>query len=187
MESKKDIRNRILEERRHLSKDEWERKSLLIQKQLLSHPLYKNVKEVYCYMDVRGEVGTSAFIQKALEDGKKVAIPKVEGEEMEFYYIHSLSDVTKGAYGILEPDTKEKVSMEPALLLMPGAAFDPSGGRIGYGGGYYDRYCCRHPKHMKMALAFDFQVVPKLPLDEFDIKAQWVLTERKIYHAEVTE
>lgn len=186
MESKKDIRNRILAERKRLSKEEWERKSQLIQQKVRSHPLYKEAKELYCYMDVRGEVGTGQLIQKALEDGKKVAIPKVEGEEMEFYYIHSLSDVRKGAYGILEPDTKEMVSKEPALLLMPGAVFDPSGGRIGYGGGYYDRYCRKHPKHKKMALAFDFQVVEKLPLEEFDIKAQWVLTERKIYHAEVT-
>ena len=95
---------------------------------------------------------------------------------MKFLYITDFDRVAKGYAGIPEPVEDGPVAEDPgALVLMPGLAFDPEGHRIGYGGGFYDRFLAREPGHPTLALCYDFQMLPRLETEEFDIPVDWVI------------
>ena len=116
------------------------------------------------------------LLEKALADGKRVAVPKVYGDEMRFLYITDLSQVEKGYAGIPEPVADEPVAEDKtALVLMPGLAFDPQGHRIGYGGGFYDKFLAAEPDHPTVALCYAFQMLPELKTDDYDIPVDLVL------------
>ena len=137
---------------------------------------YKNAKTIYGYLPYNQEVRTVPMLERALRDGKKVAVPKVYGDEMKFIYMTDLSAVAEGYAGIPEPIADDPIADDPtALVLMPGLAFDPEGHRIGYGGGFYDKFLAAEPNHPTIALCYDFQMLPKLETEEFDIPVDCVL------------
>lgn len=181
MESKKDIRKCVLARRNCISKQEWEEKSRLICEKVVTHPFFLDSNVIYCYVDYRNEVSTRAIIETAWEQGKKVAVPKVLGDEMEFYYIHSYEDLEEGYKGILEPKQTNLAYDENTLVIMPGAAFDLTCNRIGYGKGYYDKYLHAHPSYKTLALAFEFQMIEHIPTEEYDICPQIIITEENTY------
>lgn len=116
------------------------------------------------------------MLRQALLDGKQVAVPKVFGDDMKFILLPDLDAVAKGYAGIPEPIADGPEADDPhALVLMPGLVFDPRGHRIGYGGGFYDKFLSREPKHPTVALCYDFQVLPELETEEFDIPVDLVL------------
>ena len=116
------------------------------------------------------------MLQQALLDGKRIAVPKCYGDEMRFIWMEDLSKVEKGYAGIPEPVADGPVADDPtALVLMPGLAFDKSGRRIGYGGGFYDRFLAAEPGHPTLALCYDFQMLPELETEEFDIPVDTVI------------
>ena len=116
------------------------------------------------------------MLEQALAEGKRVAVPKVYGDEMRFLYIDDLSRVEKGYAGIPEPIDDEPVAEDPtALVLMPGLAFDRMGRRIGYGGGFYDKFLSAEPDHPTLALCYGFQMLDELPTEEFDVPVDCVL------------
>ena len=120
---------------------------------------------------------TGAFLRQAQRDGKRVAVPKVYGDEMRFLWLDDLQQVAPGAYGIPEPIADGPVAMdETALVLMPGLAFDREGFRLGYGGGFYDKYLAAHPKHVTLALCYGFQMFDHLDVDDYDIPVQYVIS-----------
>jgi 5-formyltetrahydrofolate cyclo-ligase len=105
-----------------------------------------------------------------------VAVPKCYGEEMRFITMEDLSQVAPGYAGIPEPIADGPVADdETALVLMPGLAFDREGRRIGYGGGFYDRFLAQEPNHPTLALCYGFQMVEKLETEEVDIPVDQVL------------
>jgi len=181
MESKKDIRKRVLAMRNSISKREWEEKTCRIYQTVITHPFFLAAGEIYCYMDYRNEVGTRKIIEAAWKRKKKVAIPKISKDIMEFYYIESFGELSCGSYGIMEPKDQNPANGESGLILMPGAVFDRQRNRIGYGKAYYDRYLLEHSGCHTMALAFEFQVLDKIPADVHDICPQIIVTEEKIY------
>lgn len=181
MESKKDIRKRVLAVRSNLSKNEWEEKSCSISQTVITHPFFLKAEEIYCYMDYRNEAGTRKIIETAWDMRKKVAAPKVFEDRMEFYYIESFKDLCPGSYNIMEPAERERAAGKKVLVLMPGAVFDKERHRIGYGKGYYDRYLQKHPDYRTMALAFELQILDKIPADAHDICPQMIVTEEQIY------
>ena len=181
METKKDIRKRVLEARKAMTKKEWEEKSDSICEKVTSHPFFLESEEIYSYIDYRNEVGTRAIIEKAWQMGKRVAVPKTDEATMSFYYIDSFDDVLPGNWNILEPKTDKPADGKNVCVIMPGSVFDRNRNRIGYGKGYYDRYLSNHPGHVTIALAFELQVLDEIPSEEFDIKPQCVMTEEKIY------
>ena len=116
------------------------------------------------------------ILEQALRDGKQVAVPKVYGEEMRFICLTDLTRVEKGYAGIPEPVADEPVAQDPkALVLMPGLAFDPQGNRMGYGGGFYDKFLEQEPEHPTVALCYDFQMLPHLETQSHDIPVDRVL------------
>ena len=137
---------------------------------------YKNAKTIYGYLPYNQEVRTVPMLEQALKDGKKVAVPKVYGDEMKFLYLDDLTKVSKGYAGIPEPIADGPVADdETALVLMPGLAFDPQGHRIGYGGGFYDKFLAAEPNHPTLALCYEFQLLPELDTEEHDIPVDTVL------------
>jgi 5-formyltetrahydrofolate cyclo-ligase len=137
---------------------------------------YRQAKSIYGYLPYNQEVRTVPMLEQALRDGKRVAVPKCYGDEMRFIWMEDLSNVEKGYAGIPEPVEDGPVADdETALVLMPGLAFDPEGHRIGYGGGFYDRFLAKEPDHPTLALCYAFQMLPKLETEEFDIPVDCVL------------
>ncbi|MGN1266370.1 MAG: 5-formyltetrahydrofolate cyclo-ligase [Dorea sp.] len=170
------IRKEILEIRKNLSHDFVEETSKMIMKKIIGSPEYQNADYILCYIDVRKEVQTKILIEDAWNKGKIVAAPRVEGEDsrnMEFYQINSFEQLSKGTFGILEPNAACKritTIPENSIIIVPGVAFDLRGNRIGYGAGYYDSYFQKYPDIYKIAPVYPFQIVPKIPAEEHDIK-----------------
>lgn len=181
MESKKDIRKRVLEIRSQMSQEEWDEKSHKIYEKVVTHPFFLGANTLCIYVDYRREVGTSEMIEKAWSLGKKVAIPKIENDRMNFYYIANWNQVKEGYCGILEPTTDVMLDFEIPLVIIPGAVFDTSRNRIGYGKGFYDRFLANYPNAKTMALSFELQLVKQIPFQEHDVRPQVLITEEKIY------
>lgn len=188
METKALIRRQILELRDGMDAEERERKSSLIAGRVMDHPAFKEADCILCYASYKSEADTFSLMGHALAMGKKVYCPKVHGKEMEFYRIFSMEDLKKGYKGIREPRGEgERLFMpgmaaeEKCLMVMPGSVFDRDRNRIGYGGGYYDRYLAGHAGIATVAVCFDMQVLEKVPSDVYDRKPDMVLTERGIY------
>ena len=173
---KKELRRMIREKKRAMTTVEIEEKSRKLGEMLLDCPMYRQAKTIYGYLPYNQEVRTVPMLEQALRDGKRVAVPKCYGDEMRFIYMTDLSRVEKGYAGIPEPVADEPVADDQtALVLMPGLAFDPQGHRIGYGGGFYDKFLAAEPGHPTLALCYDFQMLPQLDTEEFDIPVDQVL------------
>lgn len=174
---KKALRQMIREKKRAMSPEEIENASACLGELFAESTCYKNAKTIYGYLPYNQEVRTIPMLERAIRDGKRVAVPKVFGDEMKFIYIADFSRLEKGYAGIPEPIDNEPIGDDPtALVLMPGLAFDPQGHRIGYGGGFYDKFLEREPNHPTIALCYDFQMFPVLETEEHDIPVDCVIS-----------
>ena len=173
---KKELRKQIREKKRAMTASEIESVSARLGQQFAASEAYRQAKSIYGYLPYNQEVRTVPMLEQAIRDGKRVAVPKCYGDEMRFIWMDDLSKVEKGYAGIPEPIADGPVADDAhALVLMPGLAFDPEGRRIGYGGGFYDRFLAKEPEHPTLALCYAFQMLPKLETEEFDIPVDTVL------------
>ena len=173
---KKELRRTIRERKRAMTEEEIVSRSEKLGQLFAQSEAYKAAKTIYGYLPYNQEVRTVPMLEQALKDGKRVAVPKVYGDEMKFLYLDDLSQVEKGYAGIPEPIADEPVADDDtALVLMPGLAFDPQGHRIGYGGGFYDKFLAAEPNHPTLALCYEFQMLPELHTEEHDIPVDTVL------------
>ena len=173
---KKELRRAIRERKRAMTEEEIVARSAALGKAFSASALYQQAETIYGYLPYNQEVRTIPMLEQALRDGKKVAVPKVIGDEMVFIYMEDLSQVEKGYAGIPEPVTDGPVARdETALVLMPGLAFDREGHRIGYGGGFYDKFLQREPNHPTLALCYEFQLLEHLETEDHDIPVACVL------------
>ena len=170
------LRKQIREKKRAMTEGEIQEASARLGQLFAASEAYRQAKSIYGYLPYNQEVRTVPMLEQALRDGKRVAVPKCYGDEMRFIWMEDLSKVEKGYAGIPEPVEDGPVADdETALVLMPGLAFDPEGRRIGYGGGFYDRFLAKEPDHPTLALCYAFQMLPKLETEEFDIPVDCVL------------
>ena len=173
---KTELRRSIRQQKRAMTEAEIVARSAKLGELFAASEAYKNAKTIYGYLPYNQEVRTVPMLERALKDGKRVAVPKCYGEEMRFIYLDDLTKVEKGYAGIPEPIADEPVADdETALVLMPGLAFDPKGHRIGYGGGFYDKFLAAEPNHPTLALCYEFQMLPNLETEEHDIPVDCVL------------
>ena len=173
---KKALRLAIREKKRAMSEGEIVSRSERLGELFARSEAYRNAKTVYGYLPYNQEVRTVPMLEQALRDGKRVAVPKVYGDTMKFIYLEDLSKVAKSDMGIPEPVSDTPVAEDKtALVLMPGLAFTEKGDRMGYGGGFYDRFLAEEPDHPTLALCYDFQIVDSLPTEAFDIPVDTVL------------
>ncbi|KAJ52765.1 5-formyltetrahydrofolate cyclo-ligase [Clostridium tetanomorphum] len=181
MEDKKTIRKEILKIRDSLSIDEREKYNKDIFNKVIINSYYKKAKCIFIFVSYKTEVDTHKIIKKAIDDGKIVCIPKVvsKSEGMYAAQIEKFNDLEPGKYGILEPKKHcKKINEEQIdLILTPGAVFDNKGGRIGYGGGFYDRFLVKTKKSApKIALAYNVQIINKVPMDELDVRIDGIIS-----------
>lgn len=180
MEEKKRIRQRVQKKRNELTVEEWAEKTRLIYEKVIFHPMFQEADTIYSYVDFRREAGTEKIMEAAWKMGKRVAVPRTEGETMDFYYIDSLEELSVGHFGVREPEPVHLAEGKEGLVLLPGSAFDMQRHRIGYGGGYYDRYLEKHPSLATMALAFSFQILDQIPYEPFDVRPEIIVTDTGI-------
>ncbi len=170
------LRRQIREKKRAMTEEEITDKSRRLGELFAQSELYQKAKTIYFYLPYNQEVRTIPMLERALEEGKQVAVPKVYGDTMRFIYLQNLDGIATGYAGIPEPICDEPVANDKtALVLMPGLAFDREGHRIGYGGGFYDRFLAEEPEHPTLALCYDFQMLEKLETEAFDIPVDCVL------------
>ena len=177
--NKKTARELVRNRKKQMTAEEIEAKSKCIVEKVVACPQYKQADTLYCYVSYNQEVMTKPLIFRALKEGKKVAVPKVTDRKIEFIYLTSLEELSKGFQGIEESIGTEIARADKVLMVMPGLAFDKLGNRVGYGGGFYDRYLEEHKEtaFFKLAVAFDFQIMEYLEMG--DKQVDMILTEEQ--------
>lgn len=195
------------EKRNRLSSDEIITKSNQIFQQIEEFNAFSLVNDILIYVSYKSEVHTHEFIKRCLFLHKNVFVPKVYGRTMQFIQIEHMEDLKKGAYGIFEPVKdapiwddiylkdnvllKKEASLEEnviskknrqqkAIMILPALAVDMQFNRVGYGGGYYDRYLAVHSNMIKIAAVFDFQVMHRFETEENDKKVDIIVTEKNL-------
>ncbi|MBP1868162.1 5-formyltetrahydrofolate cyclo-ligase [Clostridium tertium] len=183
-EEKKVLRNKILEIRDSLNNNEKELMDNKIFNELINTDLYKRAINIFIYISFSNEINTRNIIEKAFKDKKNVFIPKVYKNDklMKAIKLNSIDELKKNSMGILEPiDDSNYIEKENIdLIVVPGVVFDKECNRIGYGGGYYDRYLKDiKSKENKIALAYDLQIVDKIESEVHDIKVDYIITNTR--------
>ncbi len=171
-----DLRRAMRRQKRAMTLSQIQYASARLTQLLTATPQFINAKTVYGYLSCNQEVRTEAILKRALAEGKQVAVPKICGREMRFITITDLNAVKIGKYDIPEPISDAPVANDPtALVIVPGLAFDREGNRLGYGGGYYDRFLSAEPEHPTVGLCYDFQLVDAIRAQAHDVPVQLVL------------
>lgn len=173
---KKQLRIEILKRREELSFEVIQDKSSLIINELIVSPEFKNAKTIGVYCSFGKEIDTQKLIKKFLKT-KNICLPRVEGKYINFYLIKSFNDLVKSKLGILEP--KPEYLIEPDsidLLIVPLLAYDLSNYRLGYGGGYYDRYL-KNYSNITIGLGLKMFKFPKIVHEQFDIPLQKIIAK----------
>lgn len=174
--NKQELRRIIREKKRAMTPQQIEAKSAALGRLFRETDAYRSARTIYGYLPYNQEVRTVAMLEQAMADGKRIAVPKCYGDEMRFIFMEDLSLVEKGYANIPEPIADGPIADdETALVLMPGLAFDKDGHRIGYGGGFYDKFLAAEPGHPTLALCYDFQMMDHLQTEEYDIPVDTVL------------
>ncbi len=188
MESKEEIRRRILGVRGALPEEELTAKSDAILQRVLKTPEYEEADNILLYADYCREVRTRGLFEDAVRHRKRVYFPRADSltNRMEFYQVTALGQMRAGYKGIPEPGelpaSRYRLNKnEDTLMIVPGVAFDISGYRLGYGKGFYDRFLADRRQISTMALAYACQLVDELPHDAHDIKMDKIVTEEIIY------
>lgn len=180
------LRTQILAARDGLSPEERQRKSRAITDHLLALPEFAGARTIFAYVSFRSEVETLPLIAHCLKKGATVSVPLTLPAEHRLlaYAVTDLNrDLAPGYCGILEPLPALPL-VDPAVIevvIVPGSVFDARGGRLGYGGGYYDRFLqSAAPQALRIGLAFDLQVVAAVPLKSHDQQLDYLITETRI-------
>ena len=182
METKQEFRREVSKRRKALETERAVKMSEEITKKVISLKEYKESSLIFVYIDYNNEVQTGMIMEKAWKDGKQVAAPKVNGKEMDFYLLNSKDDLESGYMGIMEPkEGLKKTDAKSGMMVMPGVAFDRELHRVGYGGGFYDRFLETHPGIKKVAVAYELQLFDEVPHEEFDLSPDLLVTETAIY------
>ncbi len=178
---KTDLRQQVLEARFKLTPQERKAKTREIEKKLFPLQEFQAAASVLFYASFRSEVETGDMIRRALAEGKRVVLPKVKGKELALFEIADFdADVAPGTWDIPEPARGVPADVRNIdLIIVPGAVFDERGNRLGYGAGFYDKLLSAYPGPT-VALAFEVQIVPEVPVAEHDVPVKKIITERRI-------
>ena len=184
--TKKNIRKEILRKRDELSPDVRKEKDSLIKEKFFSLPEFVGAKTILFYASFRSEVETLGLIGESLKMGKRVVLPRVDKERhlLTLYEIKDIGELTTGYMGIPEPypadDRRESLS-DIDLAITPGAGFDISGNRLGYGASYYDILLSAGEKKIPVvALAYEEQIADSIPAEPHDIKVDLIVTDQRV-------
>lgn len=181
---KQDIRKIIKRKREDLNRDIKEKLDVKIMDNFFNSEYISKSDVIFIYVSMESEINTINMINKLLDMGKRVAVPKVisDKKEMVALEIKSLSELNEsGAFGILEPDmSKKNIGDEVDLVIVPGLAFDKRGYRVGYGGGFYDKFLEKYNTIRRVCLCYNFQIIDNIPYEDFDEKVDVIITEDEL-------
>lgn len=183
---KASLRASYLSKRRNMDKDRKKELDDSVCQKILESNTFKNGEIVLSYMPKTEEIDIRPVLEEALRQGKRVAFPLCDPtrREMSFHFVDSLDMLKPGHFGLLEPDENyEKYdcsSKQNAICIIPGIVFDKKGYRIGYGGGYYDRYLSKF-KGMKLGIVYYDSIINMVPRSKFDFSVDVLISERGIY------
>lgn len=183
VKNKTDLRKAKLKIRKELSEYEVKELSNKIFNNLTDSGLLNSVNDVLIYASYNNEVSTFDFVKDHLFTTKNVYYPKVKEDNMDFYRVVSMNDLKPGCMGIPEPEEdslKKYTNNELSVMLLPLSVFDRHGNRVGYGGGYYDKYLSHNTKFIKVGLAYSFQEYEEIDAEPTDIKLDYIITEKEI-------
>ncbi len=184
---KKELRSKIITARNRLCAEELRRKSEAIAENLFKMPAYRKSKTVMFFLTFGSEVKTLPMVEETIKMGKQALAPKALKNTRKM--VPSLlldleADLEEGNYGIPEPKAEALRPVDPKtidLLMVPGVGFDMKGNRLGYGGGYYDRFFEHlRPDVPLVALAFELQIVERVPVEEWDRRVDYLITEQRV-------
>lgn len=184
---KENLRRYILRLRNRQSIGEVEQKSADIVEQVLLLHEYVRARGIACYVSKDSEVNTRTLIRNALDRDKRVLVPVVKAGDIDLFF-SEVKDLGKelapGTFGILEPkpESVRPVDLEAVdLIFVPGIVWDRDGYRLGWGRGYFDRVLTKLPEHVRSAgLAFNMQLINRVPRDQFDVPVDMVVTESRV-------
>jgi 5-formyltetrahydrofolate cyclo-ligase len=174
MLEKKEIRKELISKRKQLTAEEVVTKSSLICNKIIDSELYQKSSVIYCYSAINNEVNLSELIEHAFIHNKAVALPRVENNEMSFHIIKSFDELKAGYYNILEPQ-KKIPAPQADLIIVPAVAFTKDGNRLGYGGGFYDRYLEKNNIY-SIGVCYDFQILEQIPTMKHDKKINKIIS-----------
>ena len=176
---KNEMRRFFLNLRREMGKERIEEYSDKIYENLIKTDLYENASTIFVYVSMDKEINTEKIIRKALADGKEVYVPFIEEKTMKANKLEKYEDLVEGKFKI--KTTKSNISLEnPDLTLVPGLTFDKSKNRIGYGGGYYDKFLAKTETTSLGLFASPFESI-EIPTEEYDIALDYILTEKGLF------
>lgn len=185
---KKLVRENILEKRSKIPANKRETDSQNIINKILDSDYYKEASTIMVFVSFSDEVNTHNFIKQAIKDGKNIVVPITfpETHELKPSLVKDFNELKPGYYDILTPPKEVRRYRDPEeidLVITPGVAFRKDGYRVGYGGGYYDRFLSKIPETPKIAIAFSVQLVEDLPVDHYDIPVDYIYTEDEIINS----
>jgi 5-formyltetrahydrofolate cyclo-ligase len=176
---KTSLRRLLLEKRDGTSFDLMKIASKSIQKKLKKIESFRNAQKIGAYYPTGSEILTQDIMQEALSNGKEIFLPKVIGKEMEFRKIIDFSNLERGSFDIMEPRDECLVNNNLDIILVPTVGISPSGVRLGYGHGYYDRFLARN-KIKTISLTLEKQIIKNIPRSDHDIIIDWIVTEDRV-------
>ena len=176
---KKSLRNLHLEKRDNTSYDLMKIASKKMQKRLKKINAFKDAQKIGVYYPIGSEILTQDIIQELLSNGKDVFLPKVIGKNIEFRKIIDFSSLEKGSFDIMEPRDDCQIDNSLDVVLVPTVGISPTGVRLGYGHGFYDRFLSEH-KTTTISLTLEKQIIKNIPKSEHDIIIDWIVTEDRI-------
>jgi 5-formyltetrahydrofolate cyclo-ligase len=181
-ERKRDIRRSVLHERDALLEEDRRARSAAITERLMALPELRTSRTVMAFWWFGSEVDTSGLIEALHAVGKRVVLPRVDGREVAAVVYVPGDPTTQTSFGAMEPTSAEIVRpTEIDVVIAPGVAFDRNGGRIGYGGGFYDRFLRTvRADTPVIGLAFAVQLVDEIPRGEHDRLVDVVVTEEEL-------
>lgn len=183
VEFKRELRRRILAERALLDENLRGRYSDRIEKNLLNLPQVQEAETIFSFLSFRDEANVDGFIQNSVDQGKQVYIPRtfLQERRMVPYLFMGWDSLTIGSYGIREPGSMCRFSGESVhfdVIIVPGVAFTRGGQRLGYGGGFYDRFFSTlKNRPLLVGVCFEMQIVSGIPIEPHDVQVDYLVTE----------
>lgn len=179
---KRQLRKQVLAARDAMKPAERKRGDILVTERILGHQWYYSAEHILIFVSFGSEIDTGMLMEDAWHTGKKVYVPRVEDKQMSFHQIENLTQVKEGYRGIREPAAGAPVfsagreRAADTLMLLPGVAFDRAGRRIGYGGGFYDRYLQDKPWMRTIAIGYRCQrLAEEFAEDKWDVRPGQVI------------
>ncbi len=178
---KRHVRTQVLRQLTTQREEHRRQKSDAIRRKLIRLKAFRQAKTVFCYVSLPYEVDTRRLIKAMLDAGKRVVVPRVQGQGLRLSELKDLDrDLATGSFGVLEPTRRahRPVRREAIdLVIVPGLAFDRTGHRLGHGLGFFDRFLARLPRTTPtIGLCFEFQLHDRLPTEPHDQRIQRVLS-----------